>query len=171
MNWDAIGALSEVVGAGAVVISIIYLAIQVRQNTESNKSLATQNLVNQNSDLVASFGGDPVRCALVQKGMLEGLGSLTPEERFRFNCNLLAIYNQFELAFHQHNDGNLKTVIWEKFAFEIPIWISTPGGKAWYEQDKERYSTEFNAYIAKSLASYTPVSILPTIGYESAPDT
>ena len=165
MNWDAIGALSEVVAAAAVVISIIYLAIQVRQNTESNKSLATQNLVNQNSDLVASYGGDPVRCALVQKRMLEGLGSLTREERFRFNWNMLAIYNQFELAFHQHEAGNLQTIIWEKFAFEIPIWISTPGGKAWYAQDKERYSTKFNAYIAKSLASYTPQATIPTVGY------
>ena len=171
MNWDALGAIGELVGAAAVVISIIYLAIQIRQNTESNKTLTTQNLVNQNSDLVASYGGDPVRCALMQKGMLEGFAGLTPEERFRFNCNMLAIYNQFELAFHQHEAGNLQTIIWQKFAYEIPIWISTPGGKAWYEQDKGRYSAEFNAYISKSLESYTPAATLPTVGYESAPET
>ncbi len=33
MNWEAAGALGEIVGAFAVVISLVYLAIQVRQNT------------------------------------------------------------------------------------------------------------------------------------------
>ena len=167
MNWDAIGALGELVGAGAVVISIIYLAIQVRQNTDSNKTLATQNLVKQNSDLVKDYGGDPARCELVQRGMLQGFDALTPDERFRFNCNLLAIYNQFELAFHQHREGKLDSVIWEKFAYEIPIWISTKGGQAWYEQDKGRYSAAFNAEIAKRVASYEPVQVIPTVGYEN----
>ena len=31
MNWDAIGAVGEIVGALAVVISVIYLAVQIRQ--------------------------------------------------------------------------------------------------------------------------------------------
>ena len=36
MNWDAIGALGEILGASAVFASLIYLAIQIRaQNRES----------------------------------------------------------------------------------------------------------------------------------------
>lgn len=34
MNWEAISAISEVVGAVAVVVSLIYLALQIRQNTK-----------------------------------------------------------------------------------------------------------------------------------------
>jgi hypothetical protein len=34
MNWDAIGAIGEIVGALAVLATLIYLAIQVRQNSE-----------------------------------------------------------------------------------------------------------------------------------------
>ena len=33
MNWEAIGAISEMIGALAVVVSLIYLAFQIRQNT------------------------------------------------------------------------------------------------------------------------------------------
>jgi hypothetical protein len=32
MNWDAIGAISEIVGALSVVITLIYLAVQVRMS-------------------------------------------------------------------------------------------------------------------------------------------
>ena len=39
MNWDAVGAIGEIVGAGAVFASLVYLAIQIRtQNRESRLS-------------------------------------------------------------------------------------------------------------------------------------
>ena len=38
MNWDAIGAVSELIGAVAVVATLIYLAVQIRQNTKSVQS-------------------------------------------------------------------------------------------------------------------------------------
>lgn len=31
MDWDVIGAIAEIVGASAVIVSIIYLAIQIQQ--------------------------------------------------------------------------------------------------------------------------------------------
>ena len=34
MNWDAVGAIAESVGAFGVIVSLIYLALQVRQNTK-----------------------------------------------------------------------------------------------------------------------------------------
>jgi hypothetical protein len=37
MNWDAIGAIGEVLGAIAVVVTLIYLGVQIRQNTEREK--------------------------------------------------------------------------------------------------------------------------------------
>jgi hypothetical protein len=33
MNWEAIAATGELIGASAVVVSLIYLAAQIRQNT------------------------------------------------------------------------------------------------------------------------------------------
>ena len=44
MNWEAIGAIGEIFGAGAVVISLFYLASQIRtQNKEAR--LAAQHQV------------------------------------------------------------------------------------------------------------------------------
>ena len=34
MNWDAVGAIAESVGVLAILISLVYLAMQVRQNTQ-----------------------------------------------------------------------------------------------------------------------------------------
>ena len=40
MNWDAIGAVGEILGAAAVVVTLIYLAAQLRQNTNSMQAAA-----------------------------------------------------------------------------------------------------------------------------------
>ena len=42
MNWEAVGSIGEIVGATAVVLTLIYLAVQMRQNTASVKASALQ---------------------------------------------------------------------------------------------------------------------------------
>jgi len=50
MNWDAIGAIGEIVGAIAVILSLIYLALQIRQNTTttqgSNELVMSRSVAN-----------------------------------------------------------------------------------------------------------------------------
>ena len=45
MNWDAIGAIAELLGAVGVIASLIYLATQIRQNTRSVRGATYQSLV------------------------------------------------------------------------------------------------------------------------------
>ena len=45
MNWEAVQAVAELVPALGVVISLVYLATQVRQNTRSNQAAANQDLL------------------------------------------------------------------------------------------------------------------------------
>ncbi len=35
MNWEAIGAIGEIIGAMAVFLTLVYLALQIRQNTKA----------------------------------------------------------------------------------------------------------------------------------------
>jgi len=47
MNWTAIGAVGEILGAVAVIVSLIYLAVQVRHNTESLRVQTLQNVMDR----------------------------------------------------------------------------------------------------------------------------
>ena len=56
LNWDAIGAIAEIAGAFGVILTLIYLAIQLRQNTKASQITAVQNSVENSarfSELVA----------------------------------------------------------------------------------------------------------------------
>lgn len=44
MNWEAIGAAGEVLGALGVILSLIYLSIQVKSNTKQLRFTASQEI-------------------------------------------------------------------------------------------------------------------------------
>ena len=54
MNWEALGALSELIGAIAVVLTLIYLAVQIRQNTRAIR-LGTNHAVSANVPIPGQF--------------------------------------------------------------------------------------------------------------------
>ena len=86
MNWDAIGAFGEIIGAIAVVISLLYLATQIRQ---SNK-LAVQESRKGYIDKVEAFHRlaieNPSHAALRVK-LAKTDYELTPEEEARAREN------------------------------------------------------------------------------------
>ena len=45
MNWEAIGAIAETLGAIGVIASLVYLAGQIRQNTRSIRGATYQDLI------------------------------------------------------------------------------------------------------------------------------
>lgn len=47
MNWTAVGAIGELVGAAVVVVTLIYLAVQIRQNTRATRAQATASIASE----------------------------------------------------------------------------------------------------------------------------
>jgi hypothetical protein len=48
VNWDAIGAVGEILGAFAVFVSLVYLAVQVRHNSKlAEANLNTRALIDE----------------------------------------------------------------------------------------------------------------------------
>jgi hypothetical protein len=55
MNWDALGAMGELFGALAVVLTLGYLAVQIRQNSDGMKVAAKLDIeknFNEYTDLI-----------------------------------------------------------------------------------------------------------------------
>lgn len=50
VNWEAVGAVGQVVGAAGVIASLIYLAIQIRQNTRSVEAATYQSVADSLAD-------------------------------------------------------------------------------------------------------------------------
>ena len=67
MNWEAIGAIGEVVGAAGVIATLIYLAAQIRQNAAATRADIRQSLAEQQTQFINTRATDPFLRASMEK--------------------------------------------------------------------------------------------------------
>ena len=73
MNWEAIGATGEVVGAMAVIFTLVFLAIQIRSNTNAIRANAQYDIQTRLSDISFQIGYSPENSAIWSKILDEKL--------------------------------------------------------------------------------------------------
>src|SRR5210317_2003544 len=67
MNWDAIGAVGELLGALVVIATLLYLARQLSQTGKISKSSVARELQQKYTDLYTLIASDPGINALVTR--------------------------------------------------------------------------------------------------------
>ena len=90
MNWDAIGAIAEIIGSSAVVVSFVYLALQIRQSSKSARSASANQSRMAVTDVLSAISSDSETSKVYTTGMSTP-DSLEPHERVRFD---LIMYQQ-----------------------------------------------------------------------------
>ncbi len=99
MNWDAIGAIGEVVGGVAVIATLLYLAAQIRQNAQSVRNAASLSVNEGLAEINRRVSNDPEFADLWLRGLKDYRG-LADVERMRFASYALDVMN---LAVYVHN--------------------------------------------------------------------
>ncbi|MEN8185392.1 MAG: DUF6082 family protein, partial [Myxococcota bacterium] len=108
MNWDAIGAIGEVVGALAVVISLVYLGYQVREGARASQAETELEAARMWSDLHGQVARDPELARIWDAAHTnpEGLSDL---DRQRFVWFVAQYVFLVEGLFNQRERGFLST--------------------------------------------------------------
>ncbi|MGK0224582.1 MAG: hypothetical protein ACI9ON_003838 [Limisphaerales bacterium] len=138
MNWDAIGAVGEVTGSVVVLVSFVYLALQVRQNTKQTKLAAVQ-AINASDD--SAF--DPIYSAGNTEVFARGQDSyvgLSDTEKMLFDMLMTRLIASFDSTTYQfNNDAYDSDLYWGKCRF-YSTFISSPGGAEWLTVRKNSFS-------------------------------
>lgn len=102
MNWEAVGAISEAVGVIAIFISLIYVAIQIRQNTlqsarsvEATQLAALENNIESGNRMRELLLTNPELLLLLGRGYA-GLDKLNPLEQTQFGLILRNIFSSLQ---------------------------------------------------------------------------
>lgn len=114
MNWEAISAISAAIGAIAIVVTLIYLAIQIRQNTASVKAEAYQAWVSTNVDLAIAVTNPDFSRAL-RRGIRDS-AQLTEDTEAAFG-----MWNHSAFQMMQAID-----TLYQMGVIEAPLWRGLP---------------------------------------------
>jgi hypothetical protein len=144
MNWDAIGAVGEIVGASAVFVSLIYLAVQIRNQNREARAAAMHEIWVGFRDSIAAFG-DQQTSQVYTKALAHE--ELSDAEQLQLIVGVQRILRVWEEAFMQKNKGRLDDEVWEAMVVQ---YSSTMGSRAFqivWELRKEVYGSEFRRFV------------------------
>ena len=105
VNWEAISAIGQVVGAIAVVVSLIYLANEVRRNTRETRDASMRWVSDNYTQWVRQVSGHPDLSELYYRG-IHDFESLEGAERMRFSALMGQSFRLFEETYYGKSEGH-----------------------------------------------------------------
>ena len=146
MNWDAIGAIAELFGAAGVVLSLLYLSIQMRQSNRLAKRAATQGVLAARAEVNRFLASDPVLNELVWRGM-ESPDDLDENEWKRFINAFIPMIRHCEAIFLDHQEGLLRPGTWRSQESSMRRWLSMPGAQRIISQLEPDFEEAFVRHV------------------------
>ena len=131
MNWEAIGAIGEVVGAIAVIVTLVYLSIQIRSNTIATQTASRQDVARDYRQ-ITNLHLDIKTATAFREGLWD-YPNMPYEKRVLFATVVNNETLFFQGVFAQHETGQLEQETYEAYLLWFSSIILTPGGSAWWE--------------------------------------
>ena len=142
MNWDAIGAIAEGVGSIAVVLTLAYLAIQMRMANKQRELESYRYILVRADHICESFSQSIEKASIINRGRTS-LSSLNDDERLIFEYTYYQLLNTIEAWYLQlmrtspsgaHRDQQLDNIL-----TSINSQLDYPGTRELWDKLKHMY--------------------------------
>ena len=131
MSLEDLGNIGEFVAAVAVVVSLIYLAVQIRQNTRSVRMASHHAVMSEFRTNIRVLTQDPELASAYQVG-LEHPDQLSETDRARFGPVLASSVQIYEELYAHYRAGLIERDLWESRERNLFYLMSLPGPLAWW---------------------------------------
>ncbi len=155
MTLQDLGNIGDFVGGIAVVISLVYLAFQIRRNTLSVQASMIQTAAQAATEIMELMARDPEVLRLFHSGTHD-FASLSEEERLRFSAIMGAMLHRFENLVSQTERGLLPRDSWDGPANRLRGAFALPGTLEWWARGKHAFNDELQNWVDRELIEKRP---------------
>jgi hypothetical protein len=148
MDITTLAAWGEFLGGIAVVVSLGYLAVQIRTNT---KTVRASNY----RDVLGGMSGfntlivDPETAALYVRGTDDFVG-LSVEDQVRFQGLMSSVINALNQTFVLHQRNLLEDVMMENAKNAVAEVFGNPGMRQWWEACEHWWPPDFREFVRET---------------------
>ena len=146
ISLEALANIGEVIGAAAVVASLLYLAIQVRQSTQAQRTENFARALERVSSMQATLSQDEELTRIFSKGVQDAT-ELSSLERIRFTWALYEAFDAFEFMYQTHQTREIPDEVWKRWSMTVAWWLSFPGVHAWWVNRPVEFTASFTDYV------------------------
>jgi len=137
---------AEIIGAVAVVVSLLYLGWQIRYSRIQAKNDAIDLITKERGDFVRLLAENSEISRIIPKGFAGK--KMHPNEQFRFNSYMYHVFVNLELAFRKIGKNEIDNRLWIAYDEGTHWWMTGPGVRKWWKTDMVRgFTEEFNIYV------------------------
>ena len=148
MNWDAISAVSQLVGSIAVVVSVLYLAFQLRSSTRVARVAAQDAAAAALRDVTKPFMENAELGRLWRIG-LEDFKSLSPDDQARFFHAAHQFLKALETIHFHYVYGLLDAQLWQGWRELLRHYVATPGLEYYINLRGAVFSARFRKFLSE----------------------
>ena len=155
MTIQDLGSIGELVAAIATVMTLAYLALQIRQNTRSVLSATELELMAAWNHLHVIRSQDPQLNEILVRGLV-GSEPLNEIEASRFASLCFSQMNLYQATYHQYRRGVLAQELWDARERSLSRILRLPGLRVWLDDNLFTYSESFAELVRAKLAETKP---------------
>ncbi len=137
----------QILGGIGVIASLIYVAIQIRNNARAVRA-STYNQVS--NSFISQWDGlahNPETLSVMLRGSKDFAGLDENVELSRYYLHTMATMRRFENAWFQYKVGVLKETDWQAIAYDMDSLFAYAGVRLAWGGIKNRSSIEFRKYV------------------------
>jgi len=141
LSIQTLGSLGEFIGSIAVLITLVYLAVQTRQTVKAAKQRSNSDLLSRRQELMMLMTNDRDFIEVFSKGCSgERMDSLDAQRFTSFGMNLSA---HVQDAYLQYKAGLIDQDVWEAERAILGVCLAQPGFMDWWEHRRQYVTADF----------------------------
>ncbi len=155
MNWEAIGAIAETLGAIAVIATLFYLAVQIRQNNrnveENNRRLRLDAGVStmESFSRYRAYLCQADLAAIHLKGMAD-YTALSDVERVRFSAVMDELLYSYSTLLLRVQENTYDRANWRQHMHGLRLQLGQPGAAEWWRRNQIKFQHALVAEVNRS---------------------
>ena len=146
MTIQDLGSIGELIAAIATVATLAYLAVQIRQNTISNRDANLQ----ATHDMILRANQPSLESREIMDLAIRGTAdptSLDPVESMRFHILWMNSFFMYQDVFFRAARSQIEPYLRDGVESHMFEYLNTPGLASWWEENKQRFAEEFRDYV------------------------
>ena len=153
MTLEDLGNLGDFLGGIGVVVTLVYLALQIRSNTQTVRAASLEAVVNSHSQFLDRLAADPDVSRIWFSGLWAG-AELTPGEGQRLLALLFSAVRRWESAYYNVRTGTIEHSSWAGFYREYTNVFASQGAAARWPLIRRALSREFLPFAEEAIRKH-----------------
>ena len=146
MSISDLGSLGEFVSSVAVLVTLVYLAIQIRQNTHATRATSHHAITEALNELNFTLATNDSAANIWQSGMKDR-AALDDIQRDQFDALLRAYMHVCDTMYYQALVGAGDPGLWKAEERYLGVVLTTKGGNQWWKENYSSISADFRRAV------------------------